>query len=363
MREEGAAEVGGVMHCFTETWDVAAAAIDLGFYISMSGIVTFKNARDLHDVARRVPLDRLLIETDSPYLAPVPFRGKTNEPAFVAHVAARVAELRGTTVDEIGDATTAQLLSPVPAPRGRMTRRLQCDRHRRAACRSCRSGRHAACDDADEKTCSRPSSIDDLRDVRRLLTGSGRRPEDRLDARGDTLLIAAIRDERDARGRLSAGRSRRPTSRRRTRSNETALMIAAYRKSARLVEKLLAHDAEVNRVGWTALHYAASVGARDIVALLLDHAAYIDAESPNRTTPLMMAARGGFDELCRQLVDGRRRSDAGERKGPDGVRLRQARRRPHRSPMARRAGGRVACKIRDVTGCRAGLAKLSVGRD
>lgn len=106
MRQEGAGDAGGVMHCFTETWEVAAAAIELGFYISMSGIVTFKNAKVLHEVAQRVPLDRLLIETDSPYLAPVPFRGKTNEPAYVAHVAARVAELRGTTVDEIGRATT-----------------------------------------------------------------------------------------------------------------------------------------------------------------------------------------------------------------------------------------------------------------
>ena len=106
MREEGAGDVGGVMHCFTETWEVAAAAIDLGFYISMSGIVTFKNARDLQDVARRLPLDRMLIETDSPYLAPVPFRGKTNEPGFVAHVAEKVAELRGVSVDEIGAATS-----------------------------------------------------------------------------------------------------------------------------------------------------------------------------------------------------------------------------------------------------------------
>ena len=106
MREEGASAVGGVMHCFTEDWDVAEAAIDLGFYISMSGIVTFKNAKTVQDVAGRVPLDRLLIETDSPYLAPVPFRGKTNEPAFVAHVATKVAELRGTTVEAIGRATT-----------------------------------------------------------------------------------------------------------------------------------------------------------------------------------------------------------------------------------------------------------------
>ena len=106
MREERAGEARGVMHCFTETWDVAAAAIDLGFHISLSGIVTFKNAKDLQDVARRIPLDRLLIETDAPYLAPVPFRGKTNEPAFVAHVAAKVAELRGIPVEEVGRATT-----------------------------------------------------------------------------------------------------------------------------------------------------------------------------------------------------------------------------------------------------------------
>ena len=106
MRDERAGEAGGVMHCFTETWEVASAAIDLGFHISFSGIVTFKNAKQLHDVAMRVPLDRMLIETDSPYLAPVPFRGKPNEPAYVAHVASRIAELRGIPVEEVGRATT-----------------------------------------------------------------------------------------------------------------------------------------------------------------------------------------------------------------------------------------------------------------
>ena len=106
MREEGADAVGGVMHCFTETWAVAEAALELGFHISMSGIVTFKNARDVHEVARKVPLERLLIETDAPFLAPVPHRGKANEPAFVAHVAARVAELRGLPVETIGLATS-----------------------------------------------------------------------------------------------------------------------------------------------------------------------------------------------------------------------------------------------------------------
>jgi TatD DNase family protein len=107
MREEGAGEVGGVMHCFTETWEVAQAAMDLGFHISFSGIVTFKNAAALKDVAQRVPLERVLVETDSPYLAPVPHRGKTNEPAFVKHVAEEVARLRGIAFEEVARATTA----------------------------------------------------------------------------------------------------------------------------------------------------------------------------------------------------------------------------------------------------------------
>jgi TatD DNase family protein len=107
LREEGAAEVGGVMHCFTETWEVAAAAMELGFCISFSGIVTFKNAAALQDVAKRVPLDRMLVETDSPYLAPVPYRGKRNQPAFVRHVAEAIARLRDVPLATIAAATTA----------------------------------------------------------------------------------------------------------------------------------------------------------------------------------------------------------------------------------------------------------------
>jgi len=106
MREERADEVGGVMHCFTETWDVAQAALDLGFHISFSGIVTFRNAVALKDVATRVPLDRMLIETDSPYLAPVPHRGKRNQPAWVRHVAAEIARLRDVPLAAIAAATT-----------------------------------------------------------------------------------------------------------------------------------------------------------------------------------------------------------------------------------------------------------------
>jgi TatD DNase family protein len=107
MREERAGESGGVMHCFTESWEVAAAALDLGFHISFSGIVTFKNAQAIKDVAQRVPLERMLIETDAPYLAPVPFRGKTNQPAYVRYVAEEVARLRGVGVEEVAVATSA----------------------------------------------------------------------------------------------------------------------------------------------------------------------------------------------------------------------------------------------------------------
>lgn len=106
MREEGADQVGGVMHCFTETRAVAEAALDLGFYISFSGIVTFRNAADLKAVAQYVPLDRMLIETDSPYLAPVPHRGKTNEPAWVMHVAEEIARLRQEPLERIAAVTT-----------------------------------------------------------------------------------------------------------------------------------------------------------------------------------------------------------------------------------------------------------------
>lgn len=106
MQEEGAAEAGGVMHCFTESLAVAERAIELGFYISFSGIVSFKSAADLREVARIVPLDRVLVETDSPYLAPVPFRGKTNEPAYVRHVAQAVADARGLSLAALAEATT-----------------------------------------------------------------------------------------------------------------------------------------------------------------------------------------------------------------------------------------------------------------
>ncbi|MDF1757885.1 MAG: TatD family hydrolase [Legionellaceae bacterium] len=106
MIEENASDIGGVMHCFSESWEIAKRALDLNFYISFSGIVSFKNASVLHEVARKVPLDRMLIETDSPYLAPVPFRGKQNHPALVTHVAKAIANLRGIDFAEVAKSST-----------------------------------------------------------------------------------------------------------------------------------------------------------------------------------------------------------------------------------------------------------------
>jgi TatD DNase family protein len=116
LKEEGASKVAGVMHCFTESWEVAQAAMELGFYISFSGIVTFKSAKDLQETCKQVPLERILIETDSPYLAPIPHRGKTNEPAWVSHVAGFVANLKGVTVEELAKATTHNFKTLFKAP-------------------------------------------------------------------------------------------------------------------------------------------------------------------------------------------------------------------------------------------------------
>lgn len=117
MREEGAAAVGGIMHCFTEDWESASAALDLGFHLSFSGIVTFRNAAQVREVAQKAPLDRILVETDAPYLAPVPFRGKRNEPAYVRHVAEEIARLRGLSLDEVAQATTENFRRLFPGTR------------------------------------------------------------------------------------------------------------------------------------------------------------------------------------------------------------------------------------------------------
>lgn len=106
LQEENAAEIGGIIHCFSEDWEFAQGALDLGFYISFSGIVTFNSAKEIKEVAKKVPADRFLIETDSPYLAPVPYRGKPNYPTYVRHVAEQIAELRGTSLNQVAEEST-----------------------------------------------------------------------------------------------------------------------------------------------------------------------------------------------------------------------------------------------------------------
>ncbi|WP_444921963.1 TatD family hydrolase [Microbulbifer sp. CnH-101-G] len=114
IRQHGNLQTAGVLHCFTESWEMAKAALDLNYYISLSGIVTFKNAEDLRDVARKLPLDRLLVETDSPYLAPIPYRGKPNIPAYVREVAEFIAELRGISYEQLAEITTENFLRLFP---------------------------------------------------------------------------------------------------------------------------------------------------------------------------------------------------------------------------------------------------------
>ncbi|WP_444900612.1 TatD family hydrolase [Microbulbifer sp. VAAC004] len=114
IQEYGNPQTAGVLHCFTESWEMAKAALDLNYYISLSGIVTFKNAEDLRDVARKLPLDRLLVETDSPYLAPIPYRGKPNIPAYVREVAEFIAELRGISYEQLAEITTENFLRLFP---------------------------------------------------------------------------------------------------------------------------------------------------------------------------------------------------------------------------------------------------------
>jgi len=107
LKEEGAQSIGGVMHCFTESYDVAKAAMEMGFFISFSGIVTFKSAKELQETCKQVPLDRMLIETDSPYLAPIPYRGKINEPAWVSKVGEFIADLKGVSIEELALQTSS----------------------------------------------------------------------------------------------------------------------------------------------------------------------------------------------------------------------------------------------------------------
>jgi len=111
MDEEGADEVGGVMHCFVEDWETAQKAMDMNFYISFSGIVTFKNAKEVQEVAKQVPLEQMLVETDSPYLTPVPYRGKPNQPGYTRYVAEFIAELKGISFEQVAEQTTTNFFN------------------------------------------------------------------------------------------------------------------------------------------------------------------------------------------------------------------------------------------------------------
>ena len=144
MREQGAESCGGVMHCFTEDWTMARDALDLGFYISISGIVTFKKAEQVQNIARRIPLDRLLVETDCPYLAPIPNRGKRNEPSYVADTARFLAELRNESFEALAAATTENFFRlfraagggrrSLPGTRGQAEKRAKAQRVRNHLC-------------------------------------------------------------------------------------------------------------------------------------------------------------------------------------------------------------------------------------
>ena len=259
MREESARDAGGVMHCFTETWDVARAALDLGFHISLSGIVTFKNAHDVKDVARRVPLDRLLIETDAPYLAPVPFRGKRNQPAYVPHVAAEIAQLRGVPADDDRARDDGQLLPPVP-DRRRRGRLMSTDRRRRDGC-SCTSPRalsSRACLAAAPVARAQSVADDFVIAVANDRVARGRSACSRrapiptcVDKNGDPVLVIAVRAGSAAIARSPARRTR---ERQRDAPNSAtrALMVAALGGRLEIVKKLRARGADVKQPGWNA---------------------------------------------------------------------------------------------------------------
>jgi TatD DNase family protein len=296
LREEGedgsAGSAGGVFHCFTESQEVARQALELGFYISFSGILTFKTAQDLRDVATWVPMDRLLIETDSPYLAPVPYRGKTNNPSYVPY----------------GQATGG-------------IERLQCG----SGCR----GHHPEFRSAIfwgsfmriyfrfvaylivlfGVSASYAGSYDDFfgaiqRDdaaVVRNLLARGFDPNT-VNPKGDYALIVALREPslKVVAALLEDPRTRAEV---RTTKDESPLMLAALRGYLDVCKLLIARDADVNKPGWTPLHYAATGGHIDVMRLLLDNHAYIDAASPNGSTPLMMASMYGTIDSVKLLLE------------------------------------------------------------
>ena len=272
---------------------MARAALDLGFYISFSGILTFKKAQDLRDVAAFVPLDRMLIETDSPYLAPVPYRGKTNNPSYVPFVAQQIAQLRN--MPRRGDRARPPATISRPCSAGPRHEKLLQETSFISL-----SLLHLLCAHAAIRRFLPGRPRDNAGGIKSLLSrGFDPNTLDRQgpdgtvhrDARASLKVIEVLIDlpktnvdARNAEGRKPADDGR-------------------LKGQPELVTKLIARDADVNKPGWTPLHYAATSGQVAIMKLLLDKDAYIDAESPNGTTPLMMAAMYGSAAAVKLLLD------------------------------------------------------------
>ncbi|KAF4533646.1 hypothetical protein B566_EDAN005695 [Ephemera danica] len=268
LKEEGADEVGGVMHCFTEDWQVARAAIDLNFHISFSGIITFKNALALKEVACKAPLDRILVETDSPYLAPVPFRGKINEPAYVRYVALEIA--RGNPMKNMKKAVALLLAVALP--------------HISLA---------ATYDDLLNS-----AKTGDTSGVRQLVEkGASANTTDRD---GNTLMMLAARDGYTE--LVDYLIKQRASINARNASGDTALGLASLRGHLDPVKLLVSGGANLNPAGWTPLAYAAFNGHPQIAEALIKAGANVNAASENGSTPLIVASRGGHIEVVKLLL-------------------------------------------------------------
>jgi uncharacterized protein len=299
LRSEGAGQVRGVFHCFTETQDVADAALELGFHISFSGILTFKNAEALRDVARRVPLERCLIETDSPYLAPVPYRGKTNQPAYVAHVAAQLAQLKACSVEEVARATSDNFDRLFARTRTHQTEMKMMRKYFRFGVYLFVITFFLQAKASSYVDFFRAVNVDNAGKVAELLN-RGFDPNT-LSESGQVALYLAMREDCP---NVATVLLASPTLKIDAANaiGETALMMAALNGRLDWAKKLLERGAQVQKPGWSPVHYAASGPSTEVLALLLDRGADLNARAPNGSTPLMMAARYGTEDSVKLLV-------------------------------------------------------------
>ncbi len=296
LKEEGADAVGGVMHCFTESWDIARQALDLGFHLSFSGIVTFKNALIVKEVAQKCPLDRMLVETDAPYLAPVPYRGKQNEPAYVRHVAEEIARLTLPVARGGGAGNDDQFHSFV---------QNSCDRSiimKKKLLSTLLALAFSSIVGA--------ATYDDLISGAKMgdtgaiadLVGKGASVHT-TDIDGNTLLMLAARDGHADLVRYLIGQRAKLNAR--NSAGDTALRLASFRGHLPVVELLITGGASVNMTGWTPLAYASFSGHLDIAKRLIEAGADVNSSSENGTTPLIAAARSGYAEVVKLLLSRR----------------------------------------------------------